>query len=59
MMGQGLDHLRGGSSKYRARNELNCGENPDIDAIFSEKDVSKDDSDDAPAHHSNKPGTFK
>jgi hypothetical protein len=58
-MGQGLDHLCGGSSKYRAGDELNCGEYPNIDAIFSEKDVCKDDSDDAPAHHSDKPGSFK
>jgi hypothetical protein len=46
-------------SKNWARNKLNCGENPNIDPIFGEKDVSKDDSDDTPDHHGPKPGSFK
>jgi hypothetical protein len=59
MLNQGIDHLCGRTSKYWAGNKLNCGKNPNIDAIFSEKDVGKDDSDNTPDHHGPKPGSFK
>ena len=59
MLRQGHDHFRGRKRENRGRNDLYTGENPNIDAISRKKDVSKDDSKDAPCHDNYKPDALK